>query len=132
MSYTERVGAIPVLIVPAANDAGYGPNRSFLHPIDAASTSVKRFKTSSWRRGLEEQGSAASISRYRDLLKSQPGFAESPLSPGSASWSAADQLDEAYDHLRRRPRLRRLSDALPDAVSRRLSRGGRAARVPAH
>ena len=38
VSYAERVGAVPVLIVPAANDAGYAPNRSFL----AASTPARR------------------------------------------------------------------------------------------
>ena len=33
VSYAERVGAMPVLILPPANDAGFEPNRSFLPPM---------------------------------------------------------------------------------------------------
>ena len=32
VSHAERVGAMPVLILPAANDTGFEPNRSFLPP----------------------------------------------------------------------------------------------------
>ena len=36
VTYTERAGAIPVLILPPGNDAGYAPNRSFLPPSTSA------------------------------------------------------------------------------------------------
>ena len=31
-AYSERVGALPILVVPPANDAGFEPLRSFLPP----------------------------------------------------------------------------------------------------
>ena len=31
-AYANRIGAVPILVVPAGNDAGYEPNRSYLPP----------------------------------------------------------------------------------------------------
>ena len=97
VSYTERVGAIPVLIVPTANDAGYEPNRSFLPP--SASHSEREAFGSEFLAAcrLEEQDPAASIFRFRELLKSQPGFAESHYRLARLL-ERAGALDEAYFH----------------------------------
>jgi len=76
VSYAEQVGAVPILIVPTANDAGYEPNRSVLHartPRSERESFRKAFQTA---RSLEEDDPGASISQYRELLKSQPLFAE--------------------------------------------------------
>jgi hypothetical protein len=76
VAYAHRVGAIAVLIVPPANDAGFEPNRSFL----LARTS--RQEREEFRRDflsalkLEMSEPAATIERYRGLLARQPCFAE--------------------------------------------------------
>ncbi len=76
VSYAERVGAIPVLILPPANDAGDAPSRSFLPPSTprADRAAFESEFLAATRR--EEQEPAASIQRLRELLKSQPEFAE--------------------------------------------------------
>jgi hypothetical protein len=76
VAYARRVGALVVLIVPPANDAGFEPSRSFL----LARTS--RPEREQFRRDflaalkLEASDPAASIERYRGLLERQPCFAE--------------------------------------------------------
>jgi lysophospholipase L1-like esterase len=77
VSYTERLGAIPILIVPPANDAGYAPNRSFLPASTSRGDRAAFEKEFLAAAGMEEQNVAASIHRFRELIKSQPGFAES-------------------------------------------------------
>jgi lysophospholipase L1-like esterase len=76
VSYAELVGAIPILIVPAANDAGFEPNRSVL-PADMPRSERELFRTAFLgARRLEEHNPRGAISRYRELIKSQPEFAE--------------------------------------------------------
>ena len=76
VSYAERVGAIPILILPAANDAGFEPNRSVL-PADMPRSERESFRSAFLAiRGIENQNPRAAISRYRELIQSQPVFAE--------------------------------------------------------
>jgi lysophospholipase L1-like esterase len=97
VSYTERFGAIPILIVPPANDAGFAPNRSFLPP------STPRGQREAFQgeflaaTRLEQEDAAASIARYRELLKSEPRFAESHYRLARLL-ERAGSLGEAYFH----------------------------------
>jgi hypothetical protein len=67
---------VVVLIVAAANDAGFEPNRSVLP------ATLKRAAREAFRRDvlaarrLEETDPAAAIATYRGLVDRQPGFAE--------------------------------------------------------
>jgi hypothetical protein len=76
VSYSERIGALPVLILPPANDGAFEPNRSFL------STATPRAERDAFRnaflaaRRLEDRDPGESIKRYRALLDRQPCFAE--------------------------------------------------------
>jgi hypothetical protein len=76
VAYAERVGALPILIVPPANDAGFEPNRSFLP------ATTPRLEREAFRRDFlearraEDRDPRAAMARYRELMARQPGFAE--------------------------------------------------------
>jgi len=97
VSYAERVGAIPLLIVPPANDAGFEPNRSFL-PARTPHSEREAFRRDfEAARRLEATDPKESTARFRALLARQPGFAETHYRLGrllerSGGW------DEAYRH----------------------------------
>jgi len=97
VSDAERLKALPVLILPAANDAGLEPNRSYL-PARTPRSERESFRREFLAaRRLEEDDPAASIERYRSLLARQPGFAETHyrlarLLEQNEAW------DEAYRH----------------------------------
>ncbi len=97
ISYAERVGAIPILIAPASNDAGFEPNRSFLPasaPRDERQAFAREFREA---RRTERIDPDRAIGRYRSLLARHAGFAEAhyrlgKLLEGKGEW------DEAYEH----------------------------------
>jgi len=97
VSYAKRVGALPVLILPAANDAGFEPSRSFL-PARTPRSERESFRREFLAaRRLEADDPAAGIERYRALLARQPGFAEAHfrlarLFEQKGAW------DDAYRH----------------------------------
>jgi lysophospholipase L1-like esterase len=97
VSYAERIGALPILIVPPANDAGFEPNRSFL-PTDTAREEREAFRNDFLTAGrIEGTEPKRSVELYRALLARQPGFAEThyriaQLLERDGAW------DEAYQH----------------------------------
>jgi len=97
VSYAEQVGAMPILILPPANDADYEPNRSFL-PATTTRDQRAAFRGEFLAaRHLEATDPIAGIARYRALLASQPGFAETHfrlarLLEQSGAW------EEAFQH----------------------------------
>ncbi len=93
--YAERVGALPVLILPPANDAGFEPNRSFLPPTtprDACDAFRRKFLAV---RKTEVVDPAAAIKHYRELIAAQPCFAETHYRLGKLL-EHAGLWDEAY------------------------------------
>lgn len=76
LAYTKRIGALPILVIPAGNDAGYEPTRSVLAestPPDKRTAFAERFQKA---RRLEKDDPEQSLAAYRTLLGQQPGFAE--------------------------------------------------------
>ncbi len=76
VGFAEKVGAIPVLILPPGNDAGFEPNRSFLAattPPDEREAFQRDFLAVRRRESVDR---AASIEQYRRLVARQPCFAE--------------------------------------------------------
>ena len=76
VAYAEQVGALPILVLPAANDARFEPNRSYL---PATTTREQReafhrdfLAARAWKPPHPEEA----IAQYRALLARQPGFAE--------------------------------------------------------
>jgi hypothetical protein len=97
VAYAERIGALPILIVPPANDAGFEPNRSFL-PAGTTREQRDAFRRDFLAaRRTEDTDPKRSLDQYRVLLDRQPGFAETHyriarLLEGGEAW------DEAYRH----------------------------------
>ncbi len=97
VAYADQVGALPILVLPAANDARFEPNRSYL-PARTLRPEREAFE----REFLAAQKMEATdldeaIARYRALLAKQPGFAETSyrlarLLEQKGAW------DEAYRH----------------------------------
>ena len=74
--YCERIGSLPILVVPASNDAGFEPNRSVLAPNVPPSEHPTIARGFSLARGMETFSPAESERRYRAFLNRHPGFAE--------------------------------------------------------
>jgi hypothetical protein len=76
VSHAERIGAMPLLILPPANDAGFEPNRSFLAPA------TPRYERDAFEREFlaarktEAVNPQDAIKRYRALIARHPCFAE--------------------------------------------------------
>ena len=95
--YCQRIGALAILVVPPANDAGFDPNRSYL-PAETTSAGREAFAREFLAaRHLEMTDPARAEGQYRLLLQSQPGFAETHyrlarLLANAGAW------DQAYEH----------------------------------
>jgi hypothetical protein len=76
VSYAERLGAVPVLILPPANDTGFEPNRSFLAPSTRRSDRESFASAFLEARRQETADPSASAQRYRALIAHEPSFAE--------------------------------------------------------
>jgi lysophospholipase L1-like esterase len=96
-AYSERVGALPILVVPPSNDAGFEPLRSILPPETPRVEREAFARAFRAVRRLEAADPVHAIDQYRALLARQPGFAESHyrlarLLEDTRAW------DEAYQH----------------------------------
>jgi tetratricopeptide (TPR) repeat protein len=75
-AYCERLGATPILVIPAGNDVDFEPSRSSLAPATLA-TERKIFATElDAARAMEGSDPKRAIDLYRRLLDRQPSFAE--------------------------------------------------------
>jgi lysophospholipase L1-like esterase len=97
VSYIEQQGAIPVLIVPSSNDAGFEPNRSFLPPETPRQEREEFARDFLAARRREAEDPAGSLELYRKLLARQPTFAETHFRIARLL-ERASRWDEAYDH----------------------------------
>ena len=85
VSYAERIGALPILIAPPANDAGFEPNRSFL-PAGTTRDERESFRQDFLAaRRLEVTDPKRSLEQYRALLGPPTRVCRDPLSHGPAS-----------------------------------------------
>jgi lysophospholipase L1-like esterase len=102
-SYSERIGALAILVVPPSNDAQFDPNRSFLPAEttrDGREAFAREFLTA---RRAETAEPARAAELYRTLLLKQPLFAETHyrlacLLERAGKWAEAyEQFIEARD-----------------------------------
>jgi hypothetical protein len=74
-SWCERIGAVPVLVIPPANESGFEPNRSVLP--ETTSPAERRSFARDWLAARSsESDPPTATARYRELIARQPGFAE--------------------------------------------------------
>jgi len=97
VSYAEKLGAVPILIAPPANDSGFEPNRSFLPaatPRHAREAFRREFLDAKQQ---EESEPARALAAYRSLVVRQPGFAEAHYRLAQLL-ERQDDWQEAYEH----------------------------------
>lgn len=98
--YANRIGAVPILVVPAGNEADFPPIRSYL-PAGTPESDREAFAAEFRRaRGLEESDPAGAEAAYRALIDAQPGFAESHYRLGRLL-AATGRREEAAGHFAR-------------------------------
>jgi len=76
VAYCDQIGAVPILIIPPANEAGCEPSRSTLPPTVGPRERRRLVQEIEAARALESPEPAASASRYAAILTRHPGFAE--------------------------------------------------------
>jgi len=97
VSYCQQIGALPILIAPPGNDAGFEPDRSILPPECLRPEREAFAHAFEVARAREEADPAGSIAAYRVLIERQPGFAESHFRLARLL-EARGQYEEAYLH----------------------------------
>ncbi len=123
VAYCERVGALPVLVIPPGNDAGFEPSRSILPPETPRAERESFAREVVSARELEANNPAESIERLPDPDRASTGLRRDAFPPGPAPASPG-RLGGGVSPLRRGQGLRRAPDAMSLRLSGRLPRGG--------
>ena len=97
VSYCRQIGALPILVPPPGNDAGFEPNRSILPPETPRAEREAFARAFQEARAREKTDPAGSIEAYRRLIERQPGFAESHFRLARLL-EARGEYEEAYRH----------------------------------
>jgi hypothetical protein len=97
VAYAERVGAIPVLIIPPANDADFEPSRSFLPAATSRAERIATERAFRAARRLESSDAERAMAEYRALLAREPDFAEAHYRL-ALLLDRSDAREEAYRH----------------------------------
>ena len=108
VAYCERIGTLPILMIPPSNEGGLEPSRSVLPAT--ASAADRRWVAATFEaaRAAEAGDAARSETLYRAIIAREPGFAE-------AHFRLARLLEKArkYDEASRHYVLARDADGLP-------------------
>ena len=97
VSWCERSGAVPILVIPAGNDVGFDPDRSVLDPGTPTSERERFARDFLAAKALENEDSEAAIAAYRGLIARQPLFAETHFCLAQRLQARGD-IDEAREH----------------------------------
>ena len=97
VGYCERIGAVPILVIPAGNESGYEPNRTVLSARVSRAERAELTAQFQQARALETDDPVQSQTRYRSLLDRQPDFAEAHFRLGRLL-ERAGAFDEAREH----------------------------------
>ncbi len=94
VAFCERVGTLPVLVIPPGNDAGFEPNRSVLPPETTRAERAAFARRFLAARAIERSDPGRALALYRALLVPYPGFAETHfrlarLLERAGQWEAA-------------------------------------------
>jgi hypothetical protein len=76
VAWCDRIGALPILIVPPAHEAGYQPSRSTLPPSVGKRQRERLLRQFEAAGKLESVEPDSSARRYEAILAQYPGFAE--------------------------------------------------------
>ncbi|WP_165225751.1 tetratricopeptide repeat protein [Aquisphaera insulae] len=102
VAYCERIGALPILMIPPANESGFEPNRSVL-PGDVAPVDRERLTRNLLdARALETYHPTDATAAYRALLDSAPAFAEAHFRLARLLERAGDFAEARQHYVRAR------------------------------
>ncbi len=76
VTYCDRVGAVPILVIPPANESGFEPNRTVLSAPGSDARQEQLVAAFRHAREVEASDREASIAEYRALIAEEPEFAE--------------------------------------------------------
>ncbi len=103
-SYCEQISALPILIIPPANEADYEPSRSVLPAWTSAEQRTRLANEFGAVRSVEPADPARAESLYRAILDRHPGFAEAHyrlgrlLTRSGRSGEARSHFNLALEH----------------------------------
>jgi hypothetical protein len=99
VGYCEQIGALPILIVPPANEAGYEPSRSTLP--GSVPPAERRRLVDEFHRALAEESSepARAADGYTAILARHPGFAEAHFRLARLLERAGDAVEAGRHYL---------------------------------
>ncbi|MGC8643352.1 MAG: tetratricopeptide repeat protein, partial [Isosphaeraceae bacterium] len=97
VGYCERIGTLPILIIPPANEADYEPSRSTLPATVPAEERDRLVRMFAEARAAETTVPAQSQAVYREILSRHPSFAEAHYRLGRLLL-AENRIDEAREH----------------------------------
>ncbi len=108
VTYCDRIGCLPVLVIPPSNDAGLEPNRTVALPSTDLQGRREIDRELRRLRLLEQSGPAQAVAGYRAILAGQPTLAEAHYRLGRLleSESRPAEADDEY-------RLARDADGMP-------------------
>jgi tetratricopeptide (TPR) repeat protein len=107
VAYCDRLGTLPILVIPPANESGFEPSRTVLPgPLspDERAALTQEFEAAR----AVEANPKRSVALYRELVARQPAFAEAHFRLARLLEAAGD-----WDEARRHYQLARDSDGLP-------------------
>jgi hypothetical protein len=107
-AYCRRIGAMPILVIPPGNDAGWEPNRTVLPETVSKAERARLTREFEVARALEDSLPGDAEARYRALVERQPAFAEAHFRLARLRERAGD-----WDEARRHYRLARDLDGFP-------------------
>lgn len=110
----ERIGCLPILIIPPGNDAS-DPSQSYARPETRAKARQDFFRRLTEIRSVEERNPAGAIAAYREILAEQPTHAQSHHRLARLLESAGD-----YSEANRHYAQARDHDGLPMRCNTRL------------
>jgi hypothetical protein len=90
VAYCERIGTVPVLVIPPANEAGFEPNRSVLADTVSKAERARVTRAFEAARAAEEDDPAWALGGYQAILAQHPEFAEAHFRAGQLLERAGD------------------------------------------
>jgi hypothetical protein len=97
VTYCERIGAVPILVIPPSNESGFEPNRTVLPARVSASRRAELADRFFQARSLEQESGDESMAMYRSIVTEEPEFAEAHFRLGRL-FERAGKFDLARDH----------------------------------
>lgn len=102
VAHVRSIGAVPIVVVVAGNDAGYPPARSYLDPATPPADRAAFARAFTAARVLESTDPARAEAAYRELERLQPDFAETHYRLGRLAEARGDRAVAATRFARAR------------------------------